>query len=85
MGDGLHHESDGKWIEKEYSRIFNILYPEVKKERRIRRVEHINEQITKLLETAKCSCGSKLRQSRSGSIIMYCLECNTRYKAKSKK
>lgn len=27
MGDGLHYESDGKWIEKEYTKICKILHP----------------------------------------------------------
>ena len=82
MGDGLHHEPDGKWIEKEYSKIFNTLYPEVKKERRIAQSKKTNEQMENLLKLKKCSCGGDLKQSRSGSIIAYCQTCNMRYKAK---
>ena len=29
MGDGLHHEPDGKWIEKEYNKICKVLHPEM--------------------------------------------------------
>lgn len=85
MGDGLHHESDGKWIVKEYNRIFNLLHPEFKKERRLRKIEFVNNSMAKLLETFVCGCGGKLKQSRSGSIVAYCTECNTRYKARVNK
>jgi hypothetical protein len=30
MDDGLHHEPNGKWIEKDYNRVFNLLYPKIK-------------------------------------------------------
>lgn len=85
MGDGLHHESDGKWIEKEYSKIFNQLYPEHKKELRKKKADRINEQIKNLLETKTCPCGGKLKQSRSGSIILYCEVCDNRFKAVTNK
>jgi hypothetical protein len=85
MGDGLHYEPDGKWITKEYNKIFNILYPEHKRGIRASKAARTNEQISKLLETFKCSCGSSLKQSRSGSIVSYCITCNKRYKAVTKK
>lgn len=85
MGDGLHHEPDGKWIEREYKQIFNALYPEARKEARKLKAERTNEQMKSLLETRKCSCGGSLKQSRSGSLVCYCTECNLRYKAKTKK
>ena len=28
MGDGLHHEADGKWISVEYKKLAKILCPE---------------------------------------------------------
>lgn len=87
MGDGLHHEADGKWIEKEYKRTFNLLYPEYAKKRRKQTAININVQIDKLLLTARCSkCQSTLRQSRSGSKILYCnnTQCNARFTATSK-
>lgn len=85
MGDGLHYESDGKWIEKEYKKIFNTLYPEHKKEARKKKADRINEQMKNLLELKTCSCGGKLKQSRLGSLIAYCQVCNKRYKATTKK
>ena len=85
MGDGLHHEPEGKWISKEYNKIFNLLYPEQKKEARKNKSDRINEQMKNLLETKSCSCGGKLKQSRSGSIIVYCEVCNNRFKAVTKK
>jgi hypothetical protein len=85
MGDGLHHEADGKWIEKEYAATFNALYPEVKQKRRIEKNKRVNEQMKVLLETFKCKkCGGKLKQARSGSKIAYC-ECGLRYSATKKK
>lgn len=60
MGDGLHHEPDGKWIAREYRQLSKILIPEIKKEhsqlRKIR-AANINVQMAKLLENKKCDCG----------------------------
>jgi hypothetical protein len=88
MGDGLHHESDGKWIERDYKRIAKILIPEIKeaeKQKRKNKAIRINQQMDVLLQTKKCSCGGQLQQKRSGTIVVYCSVCNTRYKAVSKK
>jgi hypothetical protein len=85
MGDGLHYEPDGKWIEKEYRKVFNLLYPEHKKELRSKKSDRTNEQMKKLLEMKTCSCGGKLKQARSGSSVAYCEVCNNRYKATKKK
>lgn len=86
MGDGLHHEPDGKWIEKEYNKVFNILYPEVKRAKRLAKSNRIDEQINNLILIKKCSkCSGDLKQSRKGSIICYCKKCNSRFKATNKK
>lgn len=87
MGDGLHHESDGKWIVREYNQLARILIPEFKekeKERRKLKSERINEHMQKLLLEKKCECGGMLIQSRSGSKVCYCSKCNQRYKAGKK-
>lgn len=88
MGDGLHHEPDGKWISKEYNRLAKILIPEIKEiataKRKIK-ADRVDGQITKLITLNKCSCGGELKQSRKGSIVLYCTECNNRYKARHKK
>lgn len=88
IGDGLHHESDGKWITREYKRLSKILIPEIKereKEQRKLKAIKINEQMDKILEKNKCSCGGNLKQKRSGSKVCYCLDCNNRYVANYKK
>lgn len=88
MGDGLHHESDGKWIVKEYNKLAKILIPELKeqnKEKRKAKAKRVNEQMTRLLAEKKCSCGGSLIQKRSGTKIAYCVECNSRYSARAKK
>jgi len=86
MGDGLHHESDGKWISREYNKLAKILIPEIKEAEQVRRkrkADNTNEQMAKLLEVKKCTCGGNLKQSRSGSKICYCDICKKRYKATS--
>lgn len=88
IGDGLHYEPDGKWISKEYNRLAKILIPEIKtqdKEKRKRKASNIDEQMKVLLSNKKCSCGGELKQKRSGTKVAYCIVCDSRYVAKSKK
>jgi len=91
IGDGLHNEPDGKWISKEYRRLMVLLNPDIKQslaDQRKAKNERIDNQILKLIATSKCTqkdCGGQLYQSRSGSKIMFCSKCKTRYKAISKK
>lgn len=88
MGDGLHHEADGKWIAKEYNRLAKILIPEIKeRDEKIRKIraEKRNQQIAKLVEIHKCSCGGSLKQKRLGTKVVYCELCNKRYIAIKKK
>ena len=88
MGDGLHHEPDGKWIVREYNKLAKILMPEIREAKRAKREAKMvstDKQMAKLLEGKKCKCGGDLRQARSGSIIAYCKACNSRYKATKKK
>ena len=90
IGDGLHREPDGKWISKEYKRLSRILLPDIKKreaEQRKERNKSIDEAIAKRIETDRCSCGSKMIQSRSGSYVVSCIDadCGKRYKYSKKK
>jgi hypothetical protein len=88
MGDGLHHEPDGKWIVKEYNQLAKILIPELKeqdKEKRKIKADNVDKQMTKLLAERKCSCGGTLTQKRSGTKVAYCTQCNNRYVARTKK
>lgn len=89
IGDGLHYEDP--WISKEYSRLQKILIPETKEEkeykRKIRKAknESINKQVAERLLIDKCSCGSELKQTRSGSKTVICIKCGLKYKYSSKK
>jgi len=88
MGDGLHHEPDGKWIAKEYRKLSKILIPEIRehnKEKRKLKAEIVNDNMQKLIREKKCICGGSLRQSRSGSKVCYCNLCNSRYVAVKRK
>lgn len=81
MGDGLHHEPDGKWISTEYRKISKLLYPEEFKRKRKQKADQINNRINELLKENKCrKCNSELKQSRSGSRILNCTQCNSKYK-----
>lgn len=87
MGDGLHYESDGKWIAKEYRKLAQILIPEMKEENAISRklkAANIDTQMAKLLEGKKCNCGGEIKQGRSGTKVAYCQKCNARYVARAK-
>lgn len=87
MGDGLHHEPNGKWIIREYKRLMHILVPEVKEveaKRRKLKNQQLDENMKNLLSEKRCiqdGCGGNLKQSRLGSKIAYCQTCNCRYKA----
>lgn len=85
MGDGLHHEPDGKWIEKEYKQIAQILFPEMYVDIAKRRSEAVDKQMQDLLKAQKCDCGGVLKQSRRGSKVCSCLVCGNKYRAKNKK
>lgn len=94
MGDGLHHESDGKWIVKEYNKLFKILCPPTEEEKahkseiRRKKNENIDTQITEKLKTDKCfKCFSELKQVRKGSKVVKCVneECKAKFQYKSNK
>ena len=88
MGDGLHYESDGKWISREYNRLAKILIPEIKetyKKQRKAKSSRIQEQMEELLKVKKCSCGGQLQQKRKGTKVCYCVDCGSKYIAKNKK
>ena len=88
IGDGLHYEEP--WISKEYKKLSKILLkddPELKRARKEqRRIKNanINEAMQRLIKNNKCGCGGELKQSRSGSYVCYCNDCNKRYKGKRK-
>jgi hypothetical protein len=82
MGDGLHHESDGYWIKKEYAKIVKILYPK-SKEQKEKELSDKNKKILAYLETAKCSqCQGKLAQKRYAAMTVYCIDCKAKHQLK---
>jgi hypothetical protein len=85
MGDGLHYEADGKWIEKEYQQVLYALYPDIKKRKTKNRIENINKRAKAMIMKERCSCGGFLKQTRSGSLTLECMVCDNRYKIKTKK
>lgn len=92
MGDGLHHEDGGKWIEREYKKISNILfgnnpeYKKIKSDHRKRANEITDKLMASVVEKFKCmKCEGPLKQVRSGSKISVCTNCGTRHKIKKKK
>lgn len=82
MGDGLHLEPDGKWIEKEYKKIAKQLGLIPK--RKIN-TEYINLVVENGLKTLKCDCGGTLKQTRKGSFNVKCEYCGHKYKIKRRK
>ena len=77
MGDGLHHEPDGKWIPKEYRKVMKALGILPK---RRNNSEAINKAMVDRLEYAKCpGCQGSFVQTRSGSRRGKCVGCGARY------
>lgn len=78
MGDGLHLEPEGRWIEKEYKKTLKalgLLNPAKRKNNS----DKINEFMANRLKEVKCTCGSELVQSRSGSFIGKCIKCGKKF------
>jgi hypothetical protein len=74
MGDGLHHEPDGKWISKEYTKICKALGYIPKAKRNPARAKAINEAMAKRVLDVKCGkCGLELKQTRAGSKRAECI------------
>ncbi|AVM69726.1 hypothetical protein C3V36_11040 [Lachnospiraceae bacterium oral taxon 500] len=84
MGDGCHHEPDGKWIEREYRDTLKLLGLSPKKSVK-RDTKSINKFMEKRLQDVRCECGGKLFQSRKGSFIATCSICGKRYKLGARK
>lgn len=77
MGDGLHHEPDGKWISKEYRKVARALGYGPKK---ANNSEAINERMKQRVQDVKCGkCGGELKQTRSGSKRAACVECGAKW------
>lgn len=84
MSDGLHLEPNGKWIEREYKKTLKALGL-LEPTKRKNNSDKINEFMTKRLKEVKCTCGSELVQSRSGSFIGKCSKCGKKFVLGSKR
>jgi hypothetical protein len=78
MGDGLHLEPCGKWIEREYKETLKALGL-LESVKRKNNSDKINEFMANRLKEVKCTCGSELAQSRSGSFIGKCNKCGKKF------
>lgn len=74
MGDGLHLEPGGAWINREYRKTLKALHPEMfpKKD-----FSHRDKSVAIWCAGHLCSrCGGQLRQTRSGALRVICKSCN---------
>lgn len=77
MGDGLHLESDGKWISKEYRKVAKAL-GYIPKADRSGRIKAIDSHMVKRVVDVKCQkCSGALKQTRSGSKRAKCQSCSS--------
>lgn len=80
MGDGLHHEPGGKWINREYKKVCRALgYIPTKK----RDIDGINKRVSDCIANNSCKkCSGDLKQTRSGSYRVACVSCGSKYQLK---
>lgn len=83
MGDGLHLEPGGAWIEKEYRRAMKQVGIEPPRQRTD--PSEINEFMARRVAAEKCTCGGLLAQTRSGSFRAKCAECGKIWQLGGKK
>ena len=80
MGDGLHNEQGGSWIEDEYIYTLQDLGLAPKKKRKCR-LERIDEAMAERVLLVECTeCGGALQQTRSGSMTAKCVGCGLKFK-----
>ncbi len=84
MGDGLHYEPDGKWIEKEYRKILKAL-GYIKTKSKTKNIKNINDKMLERVKVFRCQCGSEVKQTRSGSMRTKCIDCGNRYQLLKRK
>lgn len=85
MGDGLHHEPDGKWIQKEYRQVLKALGL-MPKQKRTNNSALINEKMAERLKQINCpNCNTELKQVRSGSMKAICSGCGRKFPLLSRK
>jgi hypothetical protein len=77
MGDGVHLEPGGKWIEREYAHILKALG--IKRPSRPRDTAKIDEMMVARIKEVPCACGGALKQARKGSMVGVCTVCGSKY------
>lgn len=82
IGDGMHHDSDGAWIVKEYKQVCKALG--ITRPRRSN-TSAINVTVATYIDKNRCECGGLFKQSRSGSMRVYCTCCTNKYQLKTRK
>lgn len=85
MANGLHHEPDGRWIAREYNKLYKALHPEEAKEASKLRNMETQLRVTRVIETQKCKCGGTFMQPKKHVLRVKCTECGTLYKLSRKK
>jgi len=77
IGDGLHREPGGQWINKEYRKVLKALGMLPPRQNNTARID---EHMIKRISDVSCgNCNGQLKQTRSGSKRAYCLGCNTKW------
>lgn len=83
MGDGMHHEPGGRWIEQDYKRVARALGYGPK---RRNNGEAIDKAMASFLAKTPCpKCSGKLQQTRSGSKRAACSACGEKFQCGSSK
>ena len=78
MGDGLHLEPDGKWINREYKLHLKALGLLPKRKSNTPAINNAMMQRVKDVPCGKCS--GILKQNRSGSKRATCEDCDSQWK-----
>lgn len=83
MGDGLHREPGGEWIEREYRKI--LVAQGIVPKRKRPDPQEVNARMAQRTKDVQCTCGGNLKQTRSGSTIAKCRKCGNRYQLLKRK
>lgn len=77
IGDGLHHEPDGKWITQEYKQTLKMLGMSPPRKNNSERINQAMKQ--RVIDVPCGKCSGKLKQTRSGSKRAVCESCGSKW------
>jgi len=83
MGDGLHHEPDGKWIAREYKKTCRALG--IGPKRRNNTATNNAVMAERIKNVACQKCQGELKQTRSGSLRASCVDCGAKFQLLKRK